>query len=726
MPTINDIAKAAGVSHGTVSNVLNKTGKVSTEKIKLVEDAIKRLGYVPNVQAKKLRQGDADSFAVILPSLKEEKYLSLFTAIQLNLSMSDHDLFVYQTEDIAAEEEGIIDSLRVSGLAAIIVVSCLDEKCLEKYRRLPAQIIYIERRPQQLQPNECFLAFDPDQISREMISHCTARHWRSLLYFGAEIHSDSTDLLLNRLKKASQAADIRIRTVAADYKLALNQAFEVAQQSEGYDAILTQSSVCTHALNTAFQILHIEQHPPVLAVGDSSSGISAAAKTYQLDYGSLGLRVVKMLRNLLNGSEISPREDLLSPKGFPWQLPIIEKMSGEEITMLTLDNPSTKALRCLLPEFEHYSGVRVKLIAIPYDDLHAQLDLIGPHFTYDLIRLDVAKFDNYGRRIFLPFEEIPLLPDELSPRLIKSGYDNYSLLNGRRYALPLDPSVQIFLYRSDLFSDATIRRAYYERFHESLTIPKTFEQYLHIAEFFTRQYNPNSPTMYGATMTCGSASVIASDFLPYYLSKADHPQIKKGQIQLDCPEMVAAIRQYQQMENYASKQQWWSDSIQQFARGTVATTVIYSNYAATLIDSANSKVVGKVGAAVIPGQKPLLGGGIVGISRYSHKVAACKQFFNWYYSADVAALLVRLGGTSPIVDAYEDFQNYSTFPWMNTSKESFGLGQRGLKEPIPRGYSIQKYEFAIGSAVRNVLEGLMNAEEASAMAQAMYHATEST
>ena len=54
MPTINDIAKEAGVSHGTVSNVLNKTGKVSIEKIQLVENAIKKLGYVPNVQAQRL------------------------------------------------------------------------------------------------------------------------------------------------------------------------------------------------------------------------------------------------------------------------------------------------------------------------------------------------------------------------------------------------------------------------------------------------------------------------------------------------------------------------------------------------------------------------------------------------------------------------------------------------------------------------------------------------
>lgn len=39
MPTIKDIAARAGVSHGAVSNVLNKRGNVSAEKIQLVEQA---------------------------------------------------------------------------------------------------------------------------------------------------------------------------------------------------------------------------------------------------------------------------------------------------------------------------------------------------------------------------------------------------------------------------------------------------------------------------------------------------------------------------------------------------------------------------------------------------------------------------------------------------------------------------------------------------------------
>ena len=44
MPTIKDIAREAGVSHGTVSNVINGRGNVSVEKIRLVWQAAEKLG----------------------------------------------------------------------------------------------------------------------------------------------------------------------------------------------------------------------------------------------------------------------------------------------------------------------------------------------------------------------------------------------------------------------------------------------------------------------------------------------------------------------------------------------------------------------------------------------------------------------------------------------------------------------------------------------------------
>ena len=52
MATMKDVARLAGVSHGTVSNVLNGSKGVSIDKIRKVEEAVKALGYKPNALAR--------------------------------------------------------------------------------------------------------------------------------------------------------------------------------------------------------------------------------------------------------------------------------------------------------------------------------------------------------------------------------------------------------------------------------------------------------------------------------------------------------------------------------------------------------------------------------------------------------------------------------------------------------------------------------------------------
>jgi LacI family transcriptional regulator len=55
--SIRDVAQYAGVSVGTVSNVLNRPAEVSAESITRVHRAIEELGYVRNDAARKLRAG---------------------------------------------------------------------------------------------------------------------------------------------------------------------------------------------------------------------------------------------------------------------------------------------------------------------------------------------------------------------------------------------------------------------------------------------------------------------------------------------------------------------------------------------------------------------------------------------------------------------------------------------------------------------------------------------
>lgn len=721
MATMKDIAREAGVSHGTVSNVLNKTGKVSIEKIRLVEEAAKRLGYVPNTQAQMLRQGAPTSVAIIIPSLREEAYLDLYTAIQSSISQYDYDTTIHTTDDISSKEESVLEKLHISSIAAVITVSCLSSECCERYQDFPCPVVYVDRKPTTLRDCDSFFSFDFQKVGKELADHISVNGWKNVAFFSSPSSMHQATTLLSSMKENITDSTVTIRGYSSDYNLALNKAFDIVQSGIDYDAIITPSSVRAESVFSALQLSHCKRTPRIITLGSARTFHTNTISTYELDYNQLGAKLSQSLIQNFQNKEPLPTEAILQAKGFPYQFHSTKKMPGESLTMLTLENPSTLALRKLLPMFEAVSGIQVKLICIPYDDLHAQIDMLSPNFSYDLIRMDVARFDSLGEKTYLPLKEVGITKDILPQKLIQSAYDNYSQINGTIYALPFDPSIQLFLYRTDLFNDAKIRRAYYERYHEQLTVPTSIAQYLRVAEFFTQKSNPDSPTKYGATITNGSAASAASDFLPYYLEKVSSICDESGSIRIDTAEFVEAMQQYKQMEQYACQQQWWNDSIRQFSDGVAATTVIYSNYAANIISSKHSNVVGRVGAAVAPGGKPLLGGGVIGISKYSKKQEACKQFFNWYYSPEIASLLVRLGGTSPLVDAYNDFRNFSIFPWLSASKDSFGLGIRGVSNKEVPGFSIQKYEFAIGTAVKNLLNGIMSPTEAATMAHAMYH-----
>ena len=68
MPTtsIRDVARLAGVSVGTVSNVLNKPDEVSSDSIARVQKAISELGYVRNDAARRLRAGVSSTVGFVV------------------------------------------------------------------------------------------------------------------------------------------------------------------------------------------------------------------------------------------------------------------------------------------------------------------------------------------------------------------------------------------------------------------------------------------------------------------------------------------------------------------------------------------------------------------------------------------------------------------------------------------------------------------------------------
>ena len=126
MATLKDIAKIAGVSHGTVSNVLNGKGNVSVEKIKLVEDAAKKLGYSINAQAKQLRKtsGFSPIVAVIVPNIIESKYSMFFSSIKKYFENINQTVLLFITDDMPYTEKSAVNTIATMRIGKVISVTC--------------------------------------------------------------------------------------------------------------------------------------------------------------------------------------------------------------------------------------------------------------------------------------------------------------------------------------------------------------------------------------------------------------------------------------------------------------------------------------------------------------------------------------------------------------------------------------------------------------------------
>ena len=127
MATIKDIAKKAGVAQGTVSNVLNGKGNVSSDKIRRVMEAARQLGYVPNERAALLRKGTNDCLALIMPDSRARQYEDFYFSFKDYAQEHGYLVSRHLTNENSPESEATAFSeakvKQVKGIACISAVA---------------------------------------------------------------------------------------------------------------------------------------------------------------------------------------------------------------------------------------------------------------------------------------------------------------------------------------------------------------------------------------------------------------------------------------------------------------------------------------------------------------------------------------------------------------------------------------------------------------------------
>ena len=155
-----------------------------------------------------------------------------------------------------------------------------------------------------------------------------------------------------------------------------------------------------------------------------------------------------------------------------------------------------------------------------------------------------------------------------------------------------------------------------------------------------------------------------------------------------------------------------------FADGSAAMTVVFINYASNILNLKMSSIAGRLGFAPVPGGRPLLGGGVIGITRAcAHPETAC-AFLSWLYTDLVAPVFTMLGGLSPCRSAYSNRDISEKYPWLSTARRSFPMAQRRGDSTYYSNFSELQLESILAAHVQKAVLGVCTPEEALAQAQA--------
>ncbi len=134
-PTIQDVARRAGVSPTSVSNLLNgRLGEMSAQTRARIAEAIEELGYVPSAAARQLKTGHSSTLGLLLPTVANPYYGELAVAIDDAAQACGFRVTLCNTRRDPVREADFVGRLVADGVQGILIAAALiDRRVLESH-----------------------------------------------------------------------------------------------------------------------------------------------------------------------------------------------------------------------------------------------------------------------------------------------------------------------------------------------------------------------------------------------------------------------------------------------------------------------------------------------------------------------------------------------------------------------------------------------------------------
>ena len=184
-PTMKDVARAAGVSHMTVSRVVNGDAGVLPETVARVEQAVRKLGYQRNDVARHLRQKiqSTGTIGLVVDDVANMFWSALARAVEDEALRRGYLVLVGSTSNDRQRERAVVSafcSRRVDGLIVVPVAG--SQRFLRMQMAMGTHVVCVDRPAEGLDVD--VVVADNRAGARAAVGHLIAHGHRRIALIG--------------------------------------------------------------------------------------------------------------------------------------------------------------------------------------------------------------------------------------------------------------------------------------------------------------------------------------------------------------------------------------------------------------------------------------------------------------------------------------------------------------------------------------------------------------
>ncbi|HEX4764951.1 MAG TPA: LacI family DNA-binding transcriptional regulator [Lichenihabitans sp.] len=235
VPTIKQVAEAAGVSRATVSRAFGAPHLLSQATVEGVRAAAERLGYVPNQTARALSTGRAGNIALIVPDITNPFFAALMRGAQAQARDRGFATFLGDCDETPELEDVLMTKLASQVDGFVLVSPRLDRARIEAHlARRP--LVLVNRDLQGFSR----LLIDTRRGYARAVEHLAALGHRAVVYVAGPALSWSNAQRLDAVEDAAARTGLSFREVPTSRpSFEAGQACVEAVLSSGATAALT-------------------------------------------------------------------------------------------------------------------------------------------------------------------------------------------------------------------------------------------------------------------------------------------------------------------------------------------------------------------------------------------------------------------------------------------------------------------------------------------------------